>query len=64
MRFKMAKNLSFYDVRKRKKFSTTNYRLRSKRTPKGMRYFAIANAPSGGDSYRLISKETYNQLKK
>lgn len=60
----MAKTLNFYDVRKKKKFSTSKYSLRSKRTPKGMRYFAVAKAPSGGDSYRLISKESYNQLKK
>ena len=56
--------LKFYDMKKRKAFVTDNYRLISKRTKHGMRYFAIATAPSGIKSYRIVSKDFYKKYKK
>jgi len=60
----MAKELRFYDMKKKKKFRSSKYELKSKKTSTGMRYFAVAKAPSGIDSWRIISKETYQKLKK
>lgn len=48
----MAKEtLSFYDLRAKKKFNTSNYTI----VTKGGRHFAVAKAPSGVDSYRIVS---------
>jgi len=46
--------LKFYDVKAKKSFRTDKYRLVTKRTRSGMRKFAVAKAPSGIDSYRIV----------
>ena len=48
----MAEKLSFYDLRAKKKFTTSNYKIVMK---KGRR-FAIADAPSGIKSWRIMGK--------
>jgi len=48
----MAKKLKFWDFKGRKAFTTDKYTIKIK---KG-RTFAIAKAPSGSDSYRIVSK--------
>lgn len=53
------KNLKFYDVKGKEKFSSTKYKLTSKNTKAGMRYFAIADAPSGIKAWRIVSKDFY-----
>jgi len=45
--------LKFYDLKKKKSFTSTNYTTITK---KGRR-FAIATAPSGIKSYRIIGKK-------
>jgi len=61
---KMAKqNLKFYDLKKKKSFYTTNYKIFSKKSTKGTRYFAETTAPSGSKSTRLISKDLFKELK-
>jgi len=55
--------LKFYDLKKKSSFETNKYVFESKSTSKGMRYFAIATAPSGIKSYRIVSKDFYNQNK-
>ncbi len=56
----MAKQeLKFYDMKSKKSFKTSKYRV----VKKGRRNFAVAKAPSGVKSYRIISKEQYNKLK-
>ena len=48
----MAEKLSFYDVKGKKKFEATEYKMVVK---KGRR-FAVAKAPSGIDAYRIMGK--------
>ena len=50
----MAKNeeLSFYDVKGKKKFKSSDYKIVTK---KGRR-FAVAKAPTGIDAYRILGK--------
>lgn len=58
------KNLKFYDVKGKKKFMSTKYRLTSKRTKIRMVYFAVAKAPSGIQAWRIVSKDFYKKNKK
>lgn len=55
--------LKFTDLRKRKVFTTDKFRMTAKRTKRGMTYFAVAKAPSGGESWRIVSKEFYDKYK-
>ena len=55
--------LKFYDVKGKRKFTADKYRLTAKKTRGGMRYFAIAKAPSGVDAYRIVSKDFYEKNK-
>lgn len=48
----MAEELSFYDVKGKKKFKSSKYKIVTK---KGRR-FAVAKAPSGIDAYRILGK--------
>ncbi len=48
----MAETLSFYDVKGKKKFKSDKYKIVKK---KGRR-FAVAKAPTGIDSYRILGK--------
>lgn len=51
--------LKFYDVKGKESFTTDDYRLIKKDTNAGIRYFAIANAPSGIEAWRIVSKDFY-----
>lgn len=51
--------LKFYDVKGKKSFTSSKFKFMPKKTRAGMRYFAIAKAPSGIDSYRIVSKMFY-----
>ena len=48
----MPEELSFYDVKGKKKFNSSNYKVVTK---KGRR-FAVAKAPTGIDAYRILGK--------
>lgn len=48
----MATQLKFYDLRARKSFLTSSYKI----VNKGGRKFAVAKAPSGVASWRIIGK--------
>ena len=48
----MPEELSFYDVKGKEKFNSSNYKIVVK---KGRR-FAVAKAPSGIDAYRIMGK--------
>ncbi len=52
-------SLRFYDVKGKKKFMSDKYKLTSKKTKTGMRYFAVSNAPSGIKAWRIVSKDFY-----
>ncbi|PIN81617.1 hypothetical protein COV11_01560 [Candidatus Woesearchaeota archaeon CG10_big_fil_rev_8_21_14_0_10_30_7] len=58
----MAKDkLSFYDVKSKKKFETTEYRV----VAKGGRNFAVAKSTSGPhECWRVLGKEQAEKLKK
>ena len=53
--------LKFFDLRKRKAFKSDKYVFKTRRNPrtKRMTYFAVANAPSGIKSWRIVSKDFY-----
>ena len=51
--------LNFYDMKGKKKFTTSKFRV----LMKGGRRYAIAKAPSGIEAWRIISKEDYNKYK-
>ena len=55
--------LKFYDVKGKRSFTSDKYRFIKKNTRAGVRYFAISKAPSGIDSYRIVSKEFYMKNK-
>jgi hypothetical protein len=55
--------LKFYDVKGKKSFSTDKYKFTSKKTMAGMRYFAIADAPSGIQAWRIVSKVFWTENK-
>ena len=48
----MAMKMKFYDLKGKKSFQTATY----KTMKKGKACFAVATAPSGAKSYRIMSK--------
>lgn len=54
--------LTFYDLKAKKKFRTSNYTLKAIKSEKGTRYFAFTTSPSETTSTRLISKELYDKM--
>lgn len=59
------KELKFYDVKGKKSFTIDKYNFVTKRNSKTKRsvYFAVANAPSGIKSWRIVSKDFYSKNK-
>lgn len=55
--------LKFADLRTKKSFMTNKYRFVSKKGNGRIMYFAIAKAPSGVASWRIVSKDFYNKFK-
>jgi hypothetical protein len=53
--------LKFYDLKKRKGFTTNKFVFKTRRNPRSKRttYFAVADAPSGIKSWRIVSKDFY-----
>ena len=56
-------NLKFYDVKGKESFTSDEFKLITKKTKIGIRYFAIAEAPSGIQAYRIVSKVFYMENK-
>ena len=58
--------LKFFDVRKRKSFTTDKYELTSKKNPKTKRmvYMAKTKSKEGNKCVRFISKDFYMNNKK
>lgn len=57
----MAKKLSFYDVKAKKKFNSDNYRVVTKKNPrtKVNMQFAVAKSPiSNIESWRVLGSKT------
>lgn len=53
--------LSFYDVKTKSKFETTDYTVREK----SGRFFAVTKSPKGGhECWRVLSKDQAAKLKK
>ena len=53
--------LKFYDVKGKESFTTDKFELTTKTTSKGIKYFAVADAPSGIKAWRIVSESFYNQ---
>jgi len=49
----MAQELKFYDLKSRKSFKTSSYKI----VTKGRRRFAVATTPSGKKAYRIVGKD-------
>lgn len=49
----MPEELSFYDVKGKKKFKSSKYKVVTKKGRK----FAIAKAPTGIDAWRIVGKD-------
>jgi hypothetical protein len=49
----MADKLSFYDLKAKKKFTSGDYKF----VTKAGRRFAVATAPSGVASWRIVAKK-------
>ncbi len=57
---KQSKSLSFYDVKSKKKFSTSTFKIVKKKK----RHFAVAKSKSGShECWRVISKVDYDKFK-
>jgi hypothetical protein len=57
----MADEISFYDVKTKKKFNTANYSVKEK----SGRFFAVAKSPAGThECWRVLSKDQAAKLKK
>jgi hypothetical protein len=55
---KTSKKLKFYDLKGKKKFTSSNYKMVTKNNKKGrIISFAVAKAPSGIDSWRIVSNK-------
>lgn len=53
--------LSFYDVKTKGKFETTEYQVREK----SGRFFAVTKSPKGGhECWRVLSKDQAQRMKK
>ncbi len=55
--------LKFYDVKGKKKFTSSKYKLTTRKAKGTTRYFAVSDAPSGIKAWRIISKATYMKNK-
>lgn len=56
------RSLSFYNVKTKKSFETSNYEFRTKQTKTGKRYFAVA-VKDGSECWRIVSKDFYDSNK-
>ena len=56
----MPEELSFYDVKTKSKFNSSDYEVREK----GGRFFAVTKSPKGThECWRVLSKDQANKLK-
>ncbi len=56
----MKEKLSFYDVKSKSKFESSDYEIREKNN----RHFAVTKSPSGPhECWRVLSKEQGERLK-
>lgn len=53
----MAKQLEFFDLKKKKKFKTSDYTVKTMKTKNGKRKMAVAKAPSGAKASRFVSSD-------
>ena len=55
--------LKFYDVSKKESLETDKYKLRTRETKKGTKYFAVAINDKGKEVWRIVSKDFYDKNK-
>jgi len=57
--------MEFYDVKSKKKFKASEYKVKEKEAKGITRYFAVAKSPSGThECWRVLSKDVAQKLKK
>jgi len=49
--------LSFYDVKSKRKFTSNKYEIKTRMVKGHKRRFAVAKAPSGIQSWRVLPKK-------
>ena len=54
--------LKFYDVVGKKPIITDDFEVEERQTPKGKRYFAIAEGSAGNKVYKFITKDNYERF--
>lgn len=55
--------LKFYDMKKKKSFTSDKFKIVAKKTKRGMSYFAVTKAPSGAESWRIVSRDFAREYK-
>lgn len=55
----MKPELSFYDVKSKSKFTSSEWRIEAKESKGKMRYFAVARVPGAPHEAWLIVKEDF-----
>lgn len=61
---KMKDMLKFYDLKKKKKFTSNKYKMMSKKMKSGrMMHYAMCTSPSGSKSTVIVGKDTYMKNK-
>lgn len=54
----MKEDLEFYDIKKKVKFKTMDWRIETKVSGNRTRYFAVAPVPGEGrEAWRIVSKD-------
>ena len=55
--------LKFFDVKRKKGFSTDKFKFVGKKVNGKIRHFAVAKAPSGIEAWRVVSNDFYMKYK-
>lgn len=57
--------IEFFDLVTKKKFRSNNFHLETRPSKKGKRitYFAVADNPSGSESWKIISRDNYEKFR-
>lgn len=54
----MKEPLEFYDVKSRSKFTSSEWRIETKESGGGKRYFAVAKVPGAShEAWRIVGKD-------
>lgn len=55
--------IEFFDLKTKKKFVTDNFHLETRPARGRITHFAVAENPSGSESWKIISKVNYDKFR-